>query len=341
MRNKSHSLDRPPRLARWVLTKTINSDIRYSAIGDFDEIYTSIATQDGIKRAMHWYWKQVARSIPSFITDSLYWRFHMFQNYLKVAFRKMMRQKIFSLINIAGLAIGMAICILIFLWVQDELNYDRFHENTNNIYRIVMNDQNYEVKWPVVSIPVGPALKQDFPEILDSARVSDFRGLITHEDKKSDEIGAYVDPSFLDIFSFPYEKGNPETALNTPSAIVISQKMAEKFFGHENYTAENVKCDGCLSDGVVADKECKARPCAIERGVENCAYCDDFHCDKMRHLIGSREGMLVFCYPRTSSITEEEYNLCMRQFDSMPNLLGMLAEAGKMPPWVGNIGEVD
>jgi len=126
--------------------------------------------------------------------------------------------------------------------------------------------------------------------------------------------------------------------------IAIRQKLVDgwrKFFGHENYTAENVKCDGCLSDGVVADNVCKARPCAKERGVENCAYCDDFPCDKMRHLIAGREGMLVFCYPKTSSITEEEYNRCMRQFNSMPNLLRMLADSGKMSPWVRNLSEVD
>ncbi len=126
--------------------------------------------------------------------------------------------------------------------------------------------------------------------------------------------------------------------------IVVRQKLVDgwrKFFGHEGYTAENVKCDGCPSDGVVADKACKARPCAKERGVENCAYCDDFPCGKMKHLIASREGMLVLCYPKTSSINEEEYNLCMRQFNSMPNLLRMLAETGKISPWVGNLAEID
>jgi ABC-type antimicrobial peptide transport system permease subunit len=224
----------------------INKDIRYSAIGDFDEIYTSIAKQEGINRARLWYWTQVAKSIPPFIKDSLYWRFFMIHNYLKVAFRKMMRQKVFSFINIAGLSIGMATCLLIFLWIQDELNYDRFHENADNIYRVVMNDQKYGVKWPVVSIPVGPALKKDFPEIRDSVRVSDFRGLLTYEDKKFDEIGAYVDPSFLEIFSFPLERGNSETALQSPLSIVISQKAAEKFFGLENPLGKNLKVNNDL-----------------------------------------------------------------------------------------------
>ncbi|UCE41827.1 MAG: ABC transporter permease [Candidatus Aminicenantes bacterium] len=241
MKKKNSYSSRPPKIAQFLLAKTIDKNIRYSAIGDFDEIFASIAKQEGNIRARLWYWTQVAKSIPSFITDSLYWRFIMFQNYLKVAFRKMMRQKVFSFINIAGLAIGMAICILIYLWVQDELNYDKFHENANNIHRIVMNDQNYGVKWPVVSIPVGPALKQDFPEVLDSVRVNDFIGLITYEDKKFDEIGAYVDPSFLGIFSFPFVRGNAKTALNSPLSIVISEEMAEKLFGHEDSLGKNVK----------------------------------------------------------------------------------------------------
>ncbi|MBN1286350.1 MAG: DUF3795 domain-containing protein [Anaerolineae bacterium] len=108
-----------------------------------------------------------------------------------------------------------------------------------------------------------------------------------------------------------------------------------KIFGHENYTAENVKCDGCRSAGRVADQQCQARPCAQAKGVESCAFCDEFPCDKMRHLMGSRDGMLIWCHPRTASVTEAEYNLCMRQFDSMPNLVKMLARAGKLPTWMG------
>jgi len=246
MKNRSSSPYSPPKLAQWLLARTIEKDIRYSALGDFDEISASIAQEKGNHQARLWYWTQVAKSIPSFIADSLHWRYHMFQNYLKVAFRKIMRQKVFSFINIAGLTIGMAICILILLWVQDELNYDRFHENADNIYRIVLNDQKYGMRWPVVSIPVGPSLKQEFPEILDSTRVSDFRGLVTRDEKKYDEIGAYVDPSFLEIFSFPFEKGNPKTALSSPPSMVISQKMAEKFFGYEDPLGKNLKLNNDL-----------------------------------------------------------------------------------------------
>ena len=111
-----------------------------------------------------------------------------------------------------------------------------------------------------------------------------------------------------------------------------------RIFGHQNYTVENVRCDGCLSDGRLADKQCKARPCAIERGMQNCAYCEDFACDKVKHLLASQEGLLIFCRPGTGPVSEEEYNLCMRQFESMPNLLAMLAEAGNVQDWVLELG---
>ena len=116
----------------------------------------------------------------------------------------------------------------------------------------------------------------------------------------------------------------------------VRQRLVEgwrKIFGHEHYTAENVKCVGCLSDGRVADQQCQARPCAKQKGVESCAYCDEFPCDKMKHLMASRDGMLIWCHSRMSSVTEEEYDLCVRQFESMPNLVKALAGAGKLPSW--------
>jgi hypothetical protein len=117
----------------------------------------------------------------------------------------------------------------------------------------------------------------------------------------------------------------------------VRQRLVDgwrKYFGHQGYTAENVRCDGCRADGRLADKSCKARPCAKERGVESCALCDDFPCDKVRPLFATREGMLVFTYPGTSGIPQEEYDLCMRQFESLPRLMRLLAEAGRLPGWL-------
>ncbi len=107
-----------------------------------------------------------------------------------------------------------------------------------------------------------------------------------------------------------------------------------KYLGHQNYTAENVRCDGCRAGGRLADQQCHARPCALSRGVESCAFCNDFVCEKVGRLLSERLGMLIFLHKRVRDITEEEYNLCIRQFESMPNMVKMLLKAGKLPPWV-------
>jgi hypothetical protein len=117
----------------------------------------------------------------------------------------------------------------------------------------------------------------------------------------------------------------------------VRQKLVDgwrKYLGHQHYTAENVRCDGCRSNGRIADQECKARPCALERGIDSCAGCDDFVCEKVGHLLSERLGMLIFLHRRLADLTEEEYNLCMRQFESMPNVLKLLVQAGKLPVWV-------
>ncbi len=117
----------------------------------------------------------------------------------------------------------------------------------------------------------------------------------------------------------------------------IRQKLVDgwrKIFGHQMYTVENVRCDGCRGNGRLADKQCQARPCAVERGVENCAECVDFACDKVRDLAGCRESMLVNHHKRLANLTREEYELCMGQFDALPNLIKQMVRAGKLPDWI-------
>jgi hypothetical protein len=115
----------------------------------------------------------------------------------------------------------------------------------------------------------------------------------------------------------------------------VRQRLVDgwrRIFGHEQYTADNVHCSGCKGTGPHADQGCQARPCAEERGLRSCALCGEFPCKKVSPLLASREGMLVFC-ARGKDVTREEYELCMRQFESFPNIVAALAEAGKLPAW--------
>jgi len=114
----------------------------------------------------------------------------------------------------------------------------------------------------------------------------------------------------------------------------LRQKLVDgwrKYFGHQQYTAANVKCSGCKGDGAVADRGCAVRPCAREKGVDLCAPCGDFPCTLIKGLMGSRDGMLLFRYPATAAMSAEDYDLCMRQFDSVPVLAAALVKAGKLP----------
>jgi len=105
------------------------------------------------------------------------------------------------------------------------------------------------------------------------------------------------------------------------------------YFGHQNYTPENVRCDGCKADGRIADKQCETRPCAKEKGLDYCMECDEFPCGKVRKLMGSKEGMIGFCLPATYNLSKEEYEFGMAQFASLPFILKRLKANGKMKNW--------
>jgi predicted permease len=168
----------------------------------------------------------------------------MLINYFKVALRNIFRQKGYSLINITGLAIGMACCILLLLWVQDELSYDKFHKNAKNIYRVEQDLKTASGLFHIwmTSTPMGLALKEEIPEINNISRsVNPGTLLVRYKDNSFFEKEVQlVDPSFLQIFTFPLIKGNPETALNLPTSIVINKELAKKYFGDEDPLGKSI-----------------------------------------------------------------------------------------------------
>jgi len=169
----------------------------------------------------------------------------LIKNYLKIALRNIKKHTWYSFINIAGLAIGMTCCILILLWVQDELSYDRFHENASDIYRVIqdINFADHSTTWTITQGPLGPSLKKDFPEIINATRITG-RGLrLTYNDRSFDEVVGMADPSIFEMFTFPLIKGNPATALSDPNSIVLTEEMAEKYFGDENPIGKTIQAD--------------------------------------------------------------------------------------------------
>jgi len=228
----------PPKFGHWLLSRIYGGSDHYTLIGDFGEVYSSIATEKGESAAFLWYWGQIAKLIPLFLSNSIYWSFQMIKNYLKVALRNIRRHKGFSFINIAGLAIGLACCLLITIWVLDELSYDNFHENAENLYR-VEEDQQYSERIFYVYVtpyPLGPALKTEIADIIDATRVVWTGGvLFKYEDHTFfEDNGRAVDPSFLKMFTYPLVKGDKNTALDSPFSAVLSEDLAEKYFGEDD-----------------------------------------------------------------------------------------------------------
>ena len=230
----------PPMIAEYLLGKILPDGPSATPLGDFEEYYNGLCSKEGILKARMWYWGQVFNLLPRKILNSFLWGFVMFNNYFKIAFRNMLKYKGFSLINITGLALGMACSLLILLYVQYELSYDQFNKDADDIYRIEWIDSSPQTRTPY---PLAQAMVRDFPEVLDAVTISPLWGpgltrptfSVRYGDKLFDETEFYgADTSFFKMFTCPLLLGDEKTALQTIGGIVISERVAHKYFGNEN-----------------------------------------------------------------------------------------------------------
>ncbi len=164
----------------------------------------------------------------------------MFDNYLKITLRNIRKHKIYSFINIAGLTVGMVACIAIYLYVQAELSYDRFHTKSERIYRVLTIDKALGVSNNLVGItipPLAPALIEELPEIENAARIL-LQGrtpLLKDGVRYYSDNFAYTEPSFFEIFDFTLRDGDPHSALAQPNTAVLTEHMARSLFGDDSY----------------------------------------------------------------------------------------------------------
>jgi putative ABC transport system permease protein len=183
----------------------------------------------------------------------------MFRNYLKVTFRTLLKSKAFSLINILGLTIGISTCILITLYVLDELSYDRFHANAGRIFRLTeLLHLPREVRpQTVTSPPMGPALLQNFPEVQKMVRLNKSSRQLAYGDVKFFDTRVwYADSTLFQIFTFPMIKGNPDKALTEPYSIVLTQKAAKRYFGDADPLGKTMALSDTITltvTGLIAD----------------------------------------------------------------------------------------
>ena len=156
----------------------------------------------------------------------------MFKNYLKVALRNLSRHKIYSTINVLGLAIGMACCLLILVFVQYERSFDRFHKHAERIYRItyLISDMTDNNGAPKVPATVGHQLSTEYPNIQITRLLPRYNNPVTTNNQHYKDDMAFVDAAFFSIFTFPLTKGDSATALSEPYTAVISERIAQKYF---------------------------------------------------------------------------------------------------------------
>jgi putative ABC transport system permease protein len=169
----------------------------------------------------------------------------MLKNYLKVAWRNVMKNKIFSFINIFGLSVGLTCCMLVTVYLYNEISYDKYHNNINHLYQLgtVFIKDGKEEKTPNTPAPMASAMKQEFPEISETARLmtlfSEDKTLLQYNEGNAgvksfyETKGYMADPSFFQLFTYNFIEGNGATALKDPNSLIISEEIAKKFFGNE------------------------------------------------------------------------------------------------------------
>jgi len=231
-------IKKPPKFAEWLLKAIANKNNNTAIIGDLEEEYIQNLRLRGYLYALFRLWLVILLSLPSFLTNIIYWSTSMFQNYLKIAFRNIRRYKVFSSINILGLTLGLACCIFIMLWIFDELSYDRFHVDSKSLFR-VEEKIHYSGKTfnsMATSPAVAPALKKGFPEIIDAVRYDPVKNiLVKYNDKMFYEPDIVTaEPSFFKLFSFKFINGDIKSVFDNPNSVVITQDIAQKYFGDED-----------------------------------------------------------------------------------------------------------
>ncbi len=242
-------MKRPPKLAKFLLEILSSREKDEAYLGDIEELFHYRAEHQGAWRSKRWYWWEIVKSVPRFVKESIRWRMTMLGNYLKIALRNINRHKGYSFINIAGLAVGIACTVFILLWVQDELSFDSFNGKADRIYRVVFSTSDDGSPTNANgAFGVGPALKMDFPEVVETVRIRKMgqgvKRYVGYKEKKYYEGGFFfAESSIFTVFDFPLVKGNPANALAEPNSIVLTEEAAHRYFGDEDPVGKTIEAD--------------------------------------------------------------------------------------------------
>jgi putative ABC transport system permease protein len=229
---------KPPRLAERIFGRVFSDHGDYTTLGDLEEVYKYIIEEDGKGKAIFWYWGQLIKSLLSYVKNQFFWSLSMFKNYLNLSIRLMKKDKFHYFLNILGLSTGIACCIIIFLFLQNEMTYDSHHDKADRIYRIGTNviTSGQPIKFALASPALGKLLKEEYPEIEDFVRVRTWSGAFFKVEEKTfaESDLVFTDPNYFQIFSHDFIYGDPGSCLNDPDSIVLTEKLSRKYFGSSN-----------------------------------------------------------------------------------------------------------
>ncbi len=237
----------PPKIAKKLLKQLPARRERAALLGDFEEEFVDRCNASGRRNACLWYWGQVLRSAPAILTNSFFWSGAMFKNHIKIALRALVKYKGYSFINIFGLAVGMGCCLLILLWVEDELSFDTFHENIDQLYLVPTMQKYGDIETPGMGSPpaLGPALVAEYPEIVNAARIKNGAPTFYMQcgDKGFFENIVMTDPELFQMFTFPLVSGDMRSLFSDPHVLVLIEEMAQKYFPDEDPVGKIITFD--------------------------------------------------------------------------------------------------
>jgi putative ABC transport system permease protein len=239
----------PPKLATRLLRAFLRTDLAEEVEGDLEEKFYSDLKSKSVIRSKFNYWFEMLNYLRPFAikkSNSPHQNFTiMFPNYFKIALRNLLKQRLYSTINIGGLAIGLACFILILLYVQHEFSYDQFHQNNDRIYRVYQQQAGNAFMgsdyFGVTPTQLATVMENEFPEVESATALYEQTSLISFEDHNFWEKGLWADHHFFKVFTFPLIKGNVKTALEDPKGIVITKSLATKLFGEREPMGQMVK----------------------------------------------------------------------------------------------------
>ena len=244
MKNRKKS---PPRFIKLLVSKLSVYENEHALTDAIEEEYFERRDRLGPFISRIWYWLCAVGVLFHYLNFSFYWRVTMFINYLKITLRNIKRNKTYSLINISGLVVGFTCFVLIFLYVRYEKSFDAFHENLDCIFRVMTRDPGNTERgndtWAASSAAIAPTLMEEFPEVNSATRIRPVgRLLLSKEEKNFYERGLYTDEHFFDVFSFPLIRGDRNKVLDNPLSIIISERLAMKFFGNDDPIGRTLNC---------------------------------------------------------------------------------------------------